>query len=316
MPQHEPPGVSALSNPPASTPDASRSGSHSRLDTGSRAARATALPLDSASVQLAADVTGDGESAIVIHGFTGSAAAMAPLVSRLDGCRCVAVDLVGHGRSPSPTDLAPYGVEAMAASVAGLAAAAVDEPCHVIGYSMGGRVALMLATQHPEICRSLTLISATAGITDASERARRRDADEALADRIGQLGLEQFIEDWMAAPMWDTLRARLSETEWEASMRQRRSCDPVGLANALRAGGTGAMTPLWDRLATLDVPTLIVCGEVDAKFVEIGRQLNDLLPSSELAVMPGVGHAVHLETPEGCADAVADFIHRALIEHP
>ncbi|WP_419943931.1 2-succinyl-6-hydroxy-2,4-cyclohexadiene-1-carboxylate synthase [Candidatus Poriferisodalis sp.] len=261
-------------------------------------------------LRLAAEVSGDGEPVIVIHGFTGSGAAMAPLIDRLDGWRRIAVDLPGHGRSPAPPELPYYSVEAMAESIAGLAAA-VDGPCHVIGYSMGGRIALALAVAHPHVCRSLTLISATAGMDDQAERARRRQADEALADRIGQHGLEQFVQNWMAAPMWDTLRARLSETEWEASMHQRRSCDPVGLTNSLRVGGTGSMTPLWDRLVTLAVPTLVVCGELDAKFVELGRRMSERLPDSELAEMPGVGHAVHLETPDLCADTVADFMHRA-----
>ena len=257
---------------------------------------------------LAAEVSGDGEPVIVIHGFTGSAAAMAPLVSRLDGCRRIAVDLIGHGRSPSPTDLAPYGVEAMAASVAALGAGTAEGPCHVVGYSMGGRVALALASAHPEVCRSLTLISATAGITDEAERAQRRQADQALADRIDEHGLDHFVEEWMAAPMWDTLRARLRPSAWEASMRQRRSCEPVGLANSLRAAGTGSMTPLWDRLNALDVPTLVICGELDAKFVEIGLRMSELLPESELAVLPGVGHAVHLEAPEACARAIAEHL--------
>ncbi|MCY3949832.1 MAG: 2-succinyl-6-hydroxy-2,4-cyclohexadiene-1-carboxylate synthase [Acidimicrobiaceae bacterium] len=262
-------------------------------------------------LQLASTVTGSGEPVVVIHGFTGSGKMMAPLVDRLDGWRCIAVDLPGHGRSPSPTDSALYSIEATAASVAAVAAGTPDGHCHVVGYSMGGRVALALAAASPQVCRSLALISATAGMADEADRSRRREADEALADRIGQHGLDQFVEDWMAAPMWDTLRARLRPSEWEASMRQRRGCDPVGLANSLRAGGTGSMTPLWDRLGALDVPTLLMCGELDAKFVEIGLRMSELLPKSELAVMPGVGHAVHLEAPEGCADTVADFIRRA-----
>ena len=262
-------------------------------------------------LQLATTVTGSGEPVIVIHGFTGSGAAMAPLVHRLDGWQRIAVDLPGHGRSPAPPQPSRYSIEAMAESVARLAATAADESYHVIGYSMGGRVALALAAAHPHVCRSVALISATAGMTDEAERAHRRQADEALADRIGEHGLEQFVADWMAAPMWDTLRACLSETEWEASMRQRLGCDPVGLANSLRAGGTGSMTPLWDRLATLAVPTLIVCGALDGKFVELGRRMSELLPHSELAVMSGVGHAVHLEAPDLCADTVADFMRRA-----
>lgn len=261
------------------------------------------MPL-SEPLQLAADVTGSGEPVIVLHGFTGSAEAMAPLVHRLDGWRRIAVDLVGHGRSPSPVGLAPYSVEAMAASVAELTSGVGDGPCHVVGYSMGGRVALALASARPEVCRSLTLISATAGIADASERAQRRRADAALAGRIHEHGLARFVEEWMGLPMWDSLRANLSSEEWQASMDRRLRSDPTGLANSLRAAGTGSMTPLWDRLGALDVPTLVMCGELDTKFVAIGHEMNNLLPASELVVLAGAGHAAHLEDPDGCATAI------------
>ena len=262
-------------------------------------------------VKLAAATMGSGDPVIVLHGFTGCAAAMAPLVSRLNGYWCIAVDLVGHGRSPSPADLAPYSVEAMAASVAGLATDAGAGPCHVVGYSMGGRVALALASAYPEVCRSLTLISATAGIADASERAQRRRADEALADRIHEHGLARFVDEWMGQPMWDPLRASLRPEAWQASIDQRLRSDPTGLANSLRAAGTGSMTPLWDRLAGLDVPTLVMCGELDAKFVAIGNEIAGLLPASELVVLAGAGHAAHLERPDDCAAA----IHQHLAAH-
>ena len=256
------------------------------------------------SVQLATATTGSGEPVIVLHGFTGSVEAMAPLSDRLDGWRRIAVDLVGHGRSPSPDDLAPYSVEAMADAVDLLVAAVPDGPCHVIGYSMGGRVALALASAHPEACRSLTLISATAGIADASERALRRRADQALADRLDEHGLVRFVDDWLTQPMWDTLRASLSAEAWQSSIEQRLRSDPTGLANSLRAAGTGSMTQLWDRLDALDVPTLVICGELDTKFVEIGHQMNNLLPRSGLIVLAGAGHAAHLEAPDACATAI------------
>ena len=260
---------------------------------------------------LAVTTSGRGEPVIIIHGFTGSAAAMAPLVDRLEGYRCIGVDLAGHGRSPSPADLAHYSVEATAASVADLAAGIDEGLCHIVGYSMGGRVALALAEAHPQVCRSLTLISSTAGIADAAERAQRGAADDALADRIDEEGLARFVEDWVALPMWDTLRSRLSAAEWQASIRQRMACDPVGLANSLRAAGTGSMTPLWDQLDGIAVPTLVLCGAVDSKFVAIGREMADLLPHCELAVLDGIGHAAHLEDPDGCAAA----IRRHLIAH-
>jgi 2-succinyl-6-hydroxy-2,4-cyclohexadiene-1-carboxylate synthase len=259
---------------------------------------------DGPGVHLAAVTRGSGEPVVVLHGFSGSGEAMASLVFQLDGYRCVAVDLVGHGRSPSPVDLAPYGVEAMAASVAQLAAGLGDGPAHVVGYSMGGRVALALAAARPQLCRSLTLISATAGITDVSERVQRRRADRALADRIGEHGLARFVDEWVAMPMWDSLRASLSAEAWQASIDQRLRSDPTGLANSLRAGGTGSMEPLWDRLEALNVPTLVMCGELDAKFVAIGHQMHGLLPHSDLVIVPGAGHAAHLEDPDGCVTAI------------
>ena len=233
---------------------------------------------------------------------------MVPLASRLRGYRCIAVDLLGHGRSPSPADLSRYSIEAMARLLAELAAAQSDGPPHVIGYSMGGRVALALAVAFPEACRSLTLISATAGIADPTERAQRREADEALARQIDELGMAHFVEHWMALPMWNTLRSRLSADEWEASMRQRMTCDPMGLANSLRAAGTGAMPPLWDRLGDLDVPTLAVCGALDTKFVDFGRDMAALLPRGELTVVHDAGHAVHLEDPVSCALAIRQHL--------
>lgn len=259
-------------------------------------------------LRLASNTHGSGEPVIVIHGFTGSAEAMAPLVQRLGGYRCIAVDLIGHGGSPSPENLAPYSVEATAESVAALAATVTDGAPHIVGYSMGGRVALALAAAHPELCRSLSLISATAGIADDAQRAQRRTADAALADRIDDIGIARFIEEWLALSMWDTLRQRLDPDEWQASVRQRKQGDPTGLANSLRAGGTGSMTPLWDWLGGIELPTLVVCGELDTKFVAIGRQMTGLLQDGELAVVAGSGHAVHLEDPDGCAAAIRRHI--------
>ena len=257
---------------------------------------------------LATTVSGDGVPVLAVHGFTGCAETMLPLASRLDGYRCIAVDLLGHGRSPSPADRSCYGVEAMARLLAEVAAAQPDGPPHVIGYSMGGRLALALAVTYPEACRSLTLISATAGIADPTERAQRRETDEALGRQIDDVGMARFVEDWMALPMWNTLRSRLSAAEWEASMRQRMTCNPVGLANSLRAAGTGSMTPLWDRLGGLDVPTLVLCGALDNKFVDLGRDMAALLPRSELIVVHDAGHAVHLEDPGGCAFAIRQHL--------
>ncbi len=253
---------------------------------------------------LATTATGRGEPVILLHGFTGSGVAMAPLSDRLGHWRRIAVDLPGHGRNPTPSEAAAYSVELTAQAVAEFTVRLAEGSCHVVGYSMGGRVALALAVAHPQMCRSLTLISATAGTADEQERTQRRAADAALANQLEQRGLDWFVEHWTALPMWDTLRASLSPTEWQASLDQRRRCNPVGLANSLRFGGTGSMVPLWDQLTTMNVPTLLLCGEADPKFVAIGRHMHHLLPQSELIVLANVGHAAHLEATHDCAQAI------------
>ena len=257
---------------------------------------------------LAVTVTGSGEPVLVIHGFTGCAQAMAPLVDRLDGYRRMAVDLPGHGSSESPADLTRYCVDATVASLATLIIEMDEAQAAVVGYSMGGRLALSLAVAHPELCRSLVIISATAGIADPAERARRQRADAALADLIAQRGLRHFVDRWMAQPMWDTLRTRLGPVAWEASIRQRLRCHPLGLAHSLRAVGTGSMRSLWEELDSIEVPILLLCGQLDAKFADLGAHMAQQLPNSELIVLPGIGHAAHLEQPNTCAIAVHEHL--------
>ncbi len=257
---------------------------------------------------LAATVTGSGEPVLVIHGLTGCAQAMAPLVDRLGGYRRIAVDLPGHGNSESPADLDRYSVDATVDALAELLVKLNATPCAAVGYSMGGRVALSLAAARPELCRSLVLVSATAGIADPPERARRRRADAALADLIAQRGLRHFVDRWTALPMWDTLRGRLGPAAWQASIRQRLACHPLGLAHSLRAAGTGSMRSLWQELDSVEAPTLLLCGELDTKFVDLAGQMARRLPNSQLIVLPDTGHAAHLEQPDACAVAIREHL--------
>ena len=257
---------------------------------------------------LAVTVTGSGEPVLVIHGFTGCAQAMAPLVDRLGGRRRIAVDLPGHGNSESPADLKRYSIDATVEALAELIVEMDATPCAIVGYSMGGRVALSLAAAHRELCRSLVLISATAGITDPGERASRQRADAALAYLIAQQGLRHFVDRWMALPMWETLHERLGPVAWQTTIRQRLTCHPLGLAHSLRAAGTGSMRSLWEELDSVDVPTLLLCGELDPKFVDLGAQMASQLPNCSLMVLPGTGHAVHLEDPESCTAALREHL--------
>ena len=259
-----------------------------------------------AGVGLTVDVWGSGAPVLVLHGFTGSAAAMAPLTSRLEGFTVIAPDLVGHGRSESPSDPDRYTVPAMAEQALAAAAALGHRRVHLLGYSMGGRTALATACAAPDQVRSLTVIGATAGIADHEARRRRAEADRARAEVI-EADLAAFVDQWMSAPLLAG-QARLGPEHLRAARAQRLACDPVGLALSLRMGGTGAMEPLHDRLGRCRTPAHIIAGADDAKFCALTDELAALLPRASVTRIPGAGHAAHLEQPEATAAAVAAFL--------
>ena len=160
---------------------------------------------------------------VVLHGFTGSATAMAPLTSRLPG-PVLALDLPGHGLGPVSDDPADYS---MAAAVAGVVSATDHlEQFALVGYSMGGRVALHVASAHPYRVVALALIGARAGIDDSAERAERIAADESLADRIESEGIEWFADHWADRPLFATQRTRLPADQQAELRAQRLGCDP------------------------------------------------------------------------------------------
>ena len=245
---------------------------------------------------------------VLLHGFTGDGTTMAGLARRLEvDAEIVVPDLVGHGRSCSPPNLEDYSLEAMAAHVATVGEASGSSPFHLVGYSMGGRVALTLACRRPELLRSLTLIGASAGLATEAERHARRESDEALAQSIERDGLKCFVDNWMANPLFAT-QARLGDDFLAASREQRLRNSTAGLTRSLRAAGTGSMAPLHDNLNSCPVPTVFVTGAEDLKFTRIANELAARMPRAQVCVIDNAGHAVHLEQP----DAVAAIVGRQL----
>jgi 2-succinyl-6-hydroxy-2,4-cyclohexadiene-1-carboxylate synthase len=147
----------------------------------------------------------------------------------------------------------------------------------------------------------LILVGASPGIADAAERAARAAEDAALADRIEAIGLEAFVREWGAQPLFDGMPRGIAEIAHADRMRNTAA----GLAAALRGLGTGVMPPLWDRLGELTVPVELVVGERDEKFRAIAERMTAALVAGRLHVVPGTGHAVHLEAPEAVAEVIA-----------
>ena len=170
-----------------------------------------------------------------------------------------------------------------------------------VGYSMGGRVALHAALQHPAAVKGVVLIGATAGIDDGDARRDRRLADDTLADELIELGLDTFLDRWLAGPLFASL------TDAAACREARRSNRVDGLAASLRRCGTGTQEPLWGRLSAVTAPVLVLAGDDDTKFSALGARLVGTLANARFQTIPG-SHAVHLENPTPAAGAVRSFV--------
>ncbi|MEZ5247317.1 MAG: 2-succinyl-6-hydroxy-2,4-cyclohexadiene-1-carboxylate synthase [Acidimicrobiales bacterium] len=263
-------------------------------------------------VVMCVEVSGAGPPVVLLHGFTGDASTMGVLTDRLVGTHTVIVpDLVGHGGSTGPADR--HGVDDMAAQVvAVLEALGHPAPHDIVGYSMGGRVALTIACRHPELVASLSLIGASAGLATEAERAARRRADAELADSILADGLASFVDRWMANPLFAT-QARLGDEFLAEARAQRMGNDPEGLVRSLRGAGTGTMQPLHEHLGRCAMPIGLVVGGDDAKFRTIAEEMAGSLPDAMVSVIDGAGHAAHLERPDDVVAAIRRTLARATV---
>ena len=230
---------------------------------------------------------------VLLHGFTQTRHSWRLTIAQLDGARRVlAPDLPGHGLAAQRTASFP----ACTAYVRALA----DGPFQLGGYSMGGRIALATALAYPGMVERLVLVGSSPGIADEAERARRRSADDALAERIERIGVEAFATEWGAQPLFAGQPDRVAA----AANADRLRNTPEGLAAALRGLGTGVMTPLWDRLPELTMPVALLAGERDEKFRAIAERMAERIPHAQVHVVPDAGHAAQLERP----DVVAGYL--------
>jgi 2-succinyl-6-hydroxy-2,4-cyclohexadiene-1-carboxylate synthase len=243
------------------------------------------------------------EVVTLLHGFTLTGASWDELVAKMPaGWKWIAPDLRGHGTAPT----SPATMEECAADLVALWDQLGIERSHVVGYSMGGRLALHVAVRLPERTRSLLTIGAHAGLDDEA-RAARRQADEALAERIEREGVESFVQHWESLPMFAGIKRRGPDfAAWLHGLRTGNKAS--GLAASLRGMGAGAMEALWDQLEALDLPCTFVAGEDDAPFMRAAQRLMETVDRSRFRGVPDSGHSVQFEQPDATASILADHL--------
>jgi 2-succinyl-6-hydroxy-2,4-cyclohexadiene-1-carboxylate synthase len=262
----------------------------------------------SRGVSLHVETAGAGAPLVLLHGFTGSGASWARHVPAFATRFCtVTIDLLGHGRSEAPAHPDRYRIERAADDILAVLDQLSLSRAAILGYSMGGRLALFLATAAPERIGALVLESSSPGIRDEAERRDRAGRDAALADAIERDGIAAFVDRWERLPLFAT-QVRLPDAERAALRAQRLAQSPAGLANSLRGMGQGVQPPLFERLASIRMPALILVGALDRAYCALGGEMAGLIPHARLAIIPDAGHTVHLEQPEAFRRTVDEFL--------
>lgn len=236
-------------------------------------------------------VVGTGKPLVCFHGFSESGSTWDGI--EVPGYRLIRIDSMGHGRSARPMELQPYELPQMLSDLHRVIYAVAGERYALMGYSMGARLALVYALEHPQEVTHLVLESGSVGIEDKVARQERYFADKALGNRIREQDIQWFSETWAKLDIFKTQRSLPAKVQQQIQ-RRRLLNSPHALAFTLEGSGQGTMPYVGHRLSELTMPVCYISGELDTKYTAIGAQYFDAVHR----IVPKVGHNVHVEAPE------------------
>jgi len=245
---------------------------------------------------------------LFLHGFTGCAEDWFPVFEQMPAkYNYIAMDVVGHGKSDSPGDPAKYNVEAIVNQIKNFKDHLTPNKVFLLGYSMGGRIALSFASAYPDDLKGLILESASAGIKNDEERQKRYEEDLKLAEFIETHTLEEFIEMWNDQELFNTQR-RFSNDKLKKLKKKKASGSKIGYANSLKGFSTGIMPPVHDKLKKIPLKVLLITGDLDSKYTGINARLAKRFFKAKHKVVRNSGHNTHLEDPKRFIEIVLNYL--------
>lgn len=252
-----------------------------------------------------------GRPVLLLHGFTADRDEVADVLRSLAdrGWHAVAPDFRGHGGSDRPVDPGAYSFELMAADVVALADHLGWARYALVGHSMGGAVAQLVALDRPDRLSGLVLASTFHGPVPG------------ITMELVELGRWVVRESGMTG-LADALAARREENPASIAAFERLQEARSGYAEASRARLEDTSPDMWmalaprfvdqsdrlERLATLDLPTAVVVGEHDSTMLDDCRRIADTVPGATLTVIPAAGHVPQLENPDAWWTALSGFL--------
>ncbi len=231
---------------------------------------------------------------LALHGDCGRWLERAPLAENQTQTRWYCPEFLGHDKSEAPKELQYYNFTNCLTQLEHLVCELKLKHFILLGYSMGGRIALAYALKHSSKLSKLVLISASPGLENKSQRLARITSDEELANSLVKNGTKIFMNSWLKKPTIKSQQA-IPKAILQPMLKRRYQNNALGLANSLRGLSLGQMPNLWPKLAKLKVRCDLISGENDKKFTEINSQMSYFLPDSIHKVIKNAGHAPHLE---------------------
>ena len=272
------------------------------------------MTIDTGSVKLNFEALREDKkvknSLFLLHGFTGSSADWENVAFLFDSkFNIYAIDLIGHGKSESPSDISLYNVESQTDQVKSIIEKLKGEKNVLIGYSMGGRLSLAFALKFPELLNGLILESSSAGISNEQEREKRKETDFQLADMILNKPIQDFITSWMDQELFGTLK-RFSNSKIDQIKKEKYKNNRTGISNSLRGFSTGVMPHYGNQLKSLNIPVLLLSGQLDSKYTKINSGLQKKFSKAKHSVIKTSGHNTHLEEPQNFIHVVNKFLQK------
>lgn len=245
---------------------------------------------------------------IFLHGFTGCANDWKYFIDNLfNKYFPIAIDLIGHGKSSKPVEKKYYTTGNIVRQLNNIIKSLNLKNVILVGYSMGGRVALSYSLKYPEVIKALILESTTPGIKNEIDRKMRVASDKAIAKLLLQNGLKKFFDFWLNQPLFKTQK-KIYNKDYKIFIKRKSKNSTIGLANTLLGFSTGKMPSYWDKLNTLKQKILLITGSKDKKFTEINKLMKKHLSNSNHFIIKGVGHNTHLEKKNEYLKVVNNFL--------
>lgn len=247
-----------------------------------------------------------GQPLLFLHGFMGDCQEFDPILPYFwDDFYCLVIDLPGHGQTEVTGDDSHYGMEKTAIALIDFLNYLQLSKIGLIGYSMGGRLALYLALHFPEKFSYLILESASPGLQSAIARKKRIEHDEQWIKKLKNENFSDVLSEWYQQNLFNSLRKLPNFPDLFA---RRLNNSPEKLAKSLQYLGTGQQISLWEKLRQGSVPLLLLVGGQDHKFVAINQKIAVDYPQAQLQVFSHCGHNLHLEDSHNFALILRQFL--------